>query len=218
MKFMSFLKIRNLLLQRTLRTSKFAYVADIFVNELKFKLQGQNSNIFSSIDNMQAFRNKLIYWKNRISAGDFAVFPTISCFCEESSIEHSIFPNIKALIINHLKNLENEILQYFPEIETDGAQNNWILDPFCENNVDTAELSVDLKEKLFEIAADRTLKARMDSNVGDFWHSVRNEYEDLSNAALTALLPFPSTHLCESAFSALTAIKTKAASILASSL
>lgn len=72
------------------------------------------------------------------------------------------------MIIDHLKNLENEIVRYFSEIETDSAQNNWLWDSFCENNVESAELLDVQKEKLFEIAAYRTLKARMDSSVGDF--------------------------------------------------
>ncbi|MGH0155314.1 UNVERIFIED_CONTAM: hypothetical protein FKN15_031073 [Acipenser sinensis] len=45
--------------------------------------------------------------------------------------------------------------------------------------------------------------------VADFWLSVGSEFHELTDRALKALILFSSTYLCESGFSALTAIKTK---------
>ena len=41
----------------------------------------------------------------------------------------------------------------------------------------------------------------------DFWLSLESEYGELSRIA--RMIPFASTYLCETAFSAMTAIKTK---------
>ena len=43
----------------------------------------------------------------------------------------------------------------------------------------------------------------------DFWLSLESEYGELSRIAGMILIPFASTYLCETAFSAMTAIKTK---------
>jgi hypothetical protein len=42
-----------------------------------------------------------------------------------------------------------------------------------------------------------------------FWISVKKEFPELSKRGKLSLLPFTSTHFCETAFSAITAIKTK---------
>jgi hypothetical protein len=42
-----------------------------------------------------------------------------------------------------------------------------------------------------------------------FWIYIKSEYPKLSEIALSTLLPFASTYLCETVFSALTIIKNK---------
>jgi hypothetical protein len=42
-----------------------------------------------------------------------------------------------------------------------------------------------------------------------FWLTVKNEYPVVAELAIRVLLPFVTTYICESAFSALTYIKSK---------
>lgn len=43
----------------------------------------------------------------------------------------------------------------------------------------------------------------------DFWIGLRSDYPALANRAVKTLMPFATTYLCESGFSALTSMKTK---------
>ena len=63
---------------------------------------------------------------------------------------------------------------------------------------------------LAELSCDRTLKIQFrEKSMSAFWLSVSTEYPLLSNKAVNILLPFATTYLCETAFSALTNMKTK---------
>lgn len=53
---------------------------------------------------------------------------------------------------------------------------------------------------------NKTLMAR---GIFHFWHSLSHQYTELTAEAMRILLPFPTTYLCESSFSTLTAMKTK---------
>ena len=48
-----------------------------------------------------------------------------------------------------------------------------------------------------------------EKSLSAFWLSVSTEYPLLSNKAVNILLPFTTTYLCETAFSAVTNMKTK---------
>jgi hypothetical protein len=48
----------------------------------------------------------------------------------------------------------------------------------------------------------------------EFWAGVEEEFPHLSRKALNILLPFAASHLCETGFSAVAAIKTKYRSVM----
>jgi hypothetical protein len=96
---------------------------------------------------------------------------------------------------------------YFPDLNI--SRNDWIKSPF---NVDSElqYLSIENKDKLIELSCDSTLKLKFRNvSVESFWIQIDKEYEELSKLAVMKLLPFPSTYLCETAFSALFSVKTK---------
>ena len=63
---------------------------------------------------------------------------------------------------------------------------------------------------LAELSCDRTRKIQFrEKSLSAFWLSVSAEYPLLSNKVVNILLPFATTYLCETAFSALTNMKTK---------
>ena len=72
-------------------------------------------------------------------------------------------------------------------------------------------MSATLEDKLLELAADEGLKMNFGTmtSLAFFWIHVSSEYHELAEIALKALLPFPSSYLCETGFSTMSLIKTK---------
>ena len=64
---------------------------------------------------------------------------------------------------------------------------------------------------MLELAADEGLKMIFGTmtSLASFWIHVSAEYPELAEIALKALLPFPSSYLCETGFSTMSIIKTK---------
>lgn len=105
--------------------------------------------------------------------------------------------------------LNNKFEEYFPSNQDPRDGFLWILDPFSAN-CSTNTLSTNEEDMLADLSSDVTLKnLKNNSSLDTFWIEVHSEYEVLSEKALGVLLPFPSTYLCESGFSAVTATKTK---------
>nr|CAI5868874.1 unnamed protein product [Callosobruchus analis] len=79
------------------------------------------------------------------------------------------------------------------------------------NTNDIDQKSVIIEEtELIELSSDLGLKSQFNSvNIYQFWIKIATEYHNLHAKALKILLPFSSTYLCETTFSAMTVIKTK---------
>ncbi|XP_064468869.1 protein FAM200A-like [Ornithodoros turicata] len=78
-----------------------------------------------------------------------------------------------------------------------------------QENLET-DLPPSEEDSLIELSCDTSLKLKFaQGHLADFWIGVRSEHPALSERALKLLLPFPTTYLCEVAFSALVHIKSK---------
>lgn len=87
----------------------------------------------------------------------------------------------------------------------------WVLDPFTYCGNPENKLSALKEDNLIELTSDRALKEELSNlTLPTFWSKMSKEYPKLSEKAIKRLLPFPSTYLCESAFSIMTSMKTKA--------
>jgi len=130
------------------------------------------------------------------------MFPTLSHYINNN-------PSINAdMIICDIGKHLDAMSQHFDEYFTnDNIENfDWIRDPF---DVEMNDLAGRELEELAELSCDRTLKIQFcEKSLSAFWLSV-SEYPLLSNKAVNILLPFAATYLCETAFSALTNMKTK---------
>jgi hypothetical protein len=88
---------------------------------------------------------------------------------------------------------------YFVQDELKNDQ--WILNPFTFNldSMDDGDMQ---KDDLIDLQRKALLKQGFSSqNLDEFWCSKIAAYPGLAKKALSALIPFATTYLCESGFS-----------------
>ena len=186
-----------------------AYLADIFdiFNELNISMQGRMASCFTMADKIDGQKRKLEAWRSRVSADCFDMFPNLATTIDSADKELDV-PSLQKVIIEHLTKLADSFEFYFPTEDDPRKGTGWIRNPFIVSKVD---LSVTLEDKLLELAADERLKMIFGTmtSLASFWIHVSAEYPELAEIALKALLPFPSSYLCETGFSTMSIIKTK---------
>ena len=85
----------------------------------------------------------------------------------------------------------------------------WIRNPF-DVSIPVPHLKFHQQEQLIELSSDGALQQLFKRKpLVDFWAALLRSHEDLAKLALKSLMPFATTYLCETGFSALTAVKTK---------
>lgn len=108
-----------------------------------------------------------------------------------------------------MSSLEKEFKNYY---QTDINTNKflWIQKPFDAKMDSTDHLPISFQEEFADLSCNSNLKIEFGTkSVPAFWLGLKKEYPLLSNSALSILLPFATTYLCETAFSVMTNIKTK---------
>ena len=97
---------------------------------------------------------------------------------------------------------------YFDDL--DFTKDAWIQNPFIDEKDDEFGLAIIEKEQLTELSCDTALKQRFQNvSLVQFWLNLNSEYNALSSKALKVLLPFATSYLCKTGFSALAAMKSK---------
>ena len=190
---------------------KLAYLADMFnlLNQLNLSLQGRDANILLSQNKITAFIKKLNIWKARISDNVVDMFPVLCDYIANKPLidKELIFSDTQP----HLELLSEHFKKYFLKETYDNF--GCILNPFV---VAKTDLSGCEEEELAELSSDRTLMISFNQRaLASFWLGVVDEYSLLSQKATKILLPFATTYICETAFLALTNMKTKYRSRLA---
>ncbi|XP_043943211.1 zinc finger BED domain-containing protein 5-like [Protopterus annectens] len=184
-----------------------AYLSDIFqiINKLNLTLQNSSITIFNVSDKIESMIKKLDFWRSCLENGQTEVFETLHNFLSENKLNLS--REIRKKINEHLNGLKSDFQKYFPKLE---EEIYWISNPFEEQYVLAAKLSVKEKEKLIELSTDSTLNSEFKGHfLINFWANISREYEQLSDKALLFLLPFTSTELAERDFSSYVLIKNK---------
>ena len=83
-------------------------------------------------------------------------------------------------------------------------------DPFNFRVDNFPEEAEDIEEQFLDLMHDSAAKVVFaEKSLNAFWASMYGSYHRVAVAALTLLVAFPSTYLCESAFSSMVQIKTK---------
>ena len=185
-----------------------AYFADIFekLNCLNLKLQGKDTNIIQLNDNVKAFVSKLKNWQQKVHIGNIAMFfrlSSVSCI-EETGEE---FEDLKKLIVTHLQSMECEFQRYFPELEEQEAI--LVQNPFSAS-LDASGIPDEIQDQYFDLTNDSSARILYhEKSLSQFWCEMYDSYPLVSKLAFQVLLPFATTYLCESGFSALLHTKTK---------
>ena len=166
-------------------------------------MQGQETNIIKFKDTLTAFLEKLKNWISKSEAGNWAMFERVSeCLKNDFDFDD----DTKECIVSHLKSLQSEIERYFPDIH-DGhivAQN-----PFSPG-ITMSIIPDDLQDEFIDLKNDSEARNFfLETTLPKFWCKMSKKYKKLSKFALSVLVPFASTYLCESGFSTLVLIKTK---------
>ncbi|XP_057191418.1 SCAN domain-containing protein 3-like [Triplophysa rosa] len=186
--------------------AKLAYLADIFniLNSLNLSIQGGHTSILEVSNKITAFMKKTVLWRRRIQDGITDMFPQLSEFLHTNNLSVA---TVRKVATSHLTSLSEHFSSYFSDVNTDAW--DWVHDPFAPAATANG-LTGKAEEQLLELSCDRTLKARFQQvNLANFWPSLSHEYPELTAEAMQILLPFPTTYLCESSFSTLTAMKNK---------
>ncbi|XP_067932789.1 protein FAM200C-like [Watersipora subatra] len=184
-----------------------AYLVDIFssINEVNTKMQGRDRNVLNVTDSINALKDKLKLWVERLATGNVRVsFPVLHSLVDKKAPSASLLTDIK----HHLNSLIAEFERYFPKLDPRTEQlMSLTLDPLRRN---VHEIPEQLQEEFLELTNNSALKADFkELAIEHFWVQAQRLYPNISLAAFKMLIPFASTYFCESAFSAMLTIKSK---------
>lgn len=183
--------------------ARLAYLADIFqhLNDLNTRMQGRDENLLTSTDKIFGFRSKVQLWRQHVESANLEMFPHTQKWQGVNSAA------LCETIGKHLQTLEQKLSCYFPSLSTDCL--DWVRNPYSSTAVGK-DMTLQEQEEITELRQNRGLKLSFaDLPLDSFWLTVAKEFPILANRAISALLPFSTTYLCELGFSSMTVIKTK---------
>lgn len=182
--------------------TKVSFLTDIFehLNKLNSSMQGRNENILTSTDKMMAFNEKLTLWKTQVDQKKLTMFPRTA--------ERNVDASLVSLISESIMLLKDKMIKYFPSINVEDY--DWVRNPFSVSVNEVIGLTFVEEDNLISLKNDRTLKLKFkEMTVNKFWIYAQAEFPEISIKAITILLPFSTSYLCEQGFSAVTTIKSK---------
>lgn len=205
-----FLKNNNrneaILFSDTKFITKLAYLADIFkkLSILNKSMQGSKTHAFNQKDKITAFIKKLELWKICLKNNNLDMFLNFKQTCSENQMEES-----KIFIMLHLNSLCKQFQFYFQDL--DMSKYEWVRNPFMIEEYSDFGFSTEEQESLIELSCDSMLKQmyQEENNIVTFWLKVNKDFPALTSKALEILLPFVTSYLCETGFSAVAVLKTK---------
>jgi hypothetical protein len=166
-------------------------------------MQENDTNSIAVTDKVEALTGKLDLRVRKLGRKSLDIFSPLKGFVAESIVEASV------TIKNHWVNLQSRFSKYFPEAVYDKYKR--IPDSFHANSNYEFYLSL---ENYIDVS-DTSLKFRFPRKAHiEFWVCIGGEFPHLSRKALNILLPFATSCLCETGFSAMAAIRTTYRSVM----
>jgi hypothetical protein len=197
-----------------------AFLCDIFqyLNDLNVKLQGRKHNVADLIENISAFRSKLVLFHTDISSRKLLHFSTMKAAVGHAlpSVDLSVMTSfIEQLMTNFEERFDNfkikkEVLVLLRNpfhVDIAGDIAHEVAVATCFNFINESEFQL----QLVDLQNDEALKAgfSMSSDAEDFWIVQAVRYPIVREVALTLLTMFGSTYVCESSFSTMNLIKNR---------
>ena len=116
--------------------------------------------------------------------------------------------SLSETIQKYLNILEEKLSSRFSSTALDCY--DWVREPYSSKAEIDTTLTLQEQEELTKLRQDRRLRLRFsDLPLESFWLKTSNEFSNLAYRAISILLPFSTTYLCETSFSSMTAIKVK---------
>ena len=187
--------------------AKLAYLVGIFdhFNRLNRKLQGDTVNIVVCKQAVDAFIRKLSIWHEKIDRDDCGMFQELS----ELFKDHSLSTDLKIIILTHLNAFRREMIERFEDI-ADADEYSFVIDPFSAQLQDVK--GDDEEEELIEIQSSINKRRYFEKyGYNKFWLDEGLSIAPrLTQIALEkCIIPFATSYLAETTFSAVIHIKTK---------
>jgi hypothetical protein len=162
--------------------------------------------VLTSSDKLNGFLIKLKIWKSQVEKKQLQMFPLISEADPHGEVT-------SGLILNHLLGLDDKMKQYFSSLAVD--EDDWVRNPYDVSPDATTHLP--MEKQVAELRSDRTPQRKYgELSLLKFRILSKGEYPATAEEAVSTLLPFSSTYLCELGFSALTNVKNNKHEILLS--
>lgn len=188
---------------------KLSYLVDIFekLNTLNLQLQGANTHMLDTSDKVNAFCRKLELWSRNLNKKNVEMFANVDECIKTYKAEELHVKVVFVTIENHLAMLAKNFKKYFLADDNLVASYEWVRDPFhnTPEGLSTAE-----EEIFIDFTASGEIKRQFSNkSLFEFWAGVDDEFSALKTRAFRILLPFSTSYLCETGFSAVAALKTK---------
>ena len=173
-------------------------------------MQGAGFTVIEQATKVAATKRKLTLWKSYATRGKYDMFPELKHYLCDKEV------NIKQTVIGHLQMLAQKFEDCYGEALPPSDENAWILDPFA--GTDLPHLPLHVTEEFMDMTIEATncnsfasLKEQYSKDSGNihFWALMNPLYPTVSKFVKRKLIPFATTLLCETAFSALFVLKTK---------
>lgn len=180
------------------------YLADIFkrFNDVNLQLQGTNKTLISCQSIVSLFIDKLELFRHNLLNGELCQFP------ELSSIKDEVTPKDIDKFCSHLSELKSDMKKRFEDILNLKVY-QWMKNPFTAN---AKEADTKYQEELLEIKYDEDCKQSFENGGYEkLWQHKKIPllYPNMWKEVFKLLIPFPTSYLVESGFSAVNHIMNK---------
>lgn len=181
--------------------ASIAYLSDIFgkLNQLNLSLQGQHKTLLDARTSILGFITRLSVIRSELSRADYSSMSTLQR-CEVSD-------EILLVFVNHLDMLIADFNRRFDDLRNMTFP-DWLVQPML---CSIEEVEPPLRNEVSELQQDLSVGCLFRCKGQMAWLALETteKYPTLSAKAQLLLLPFPTSYLVESGFSAVTDIVTK---------
>ena len=187
---------------------KLAFLSDIcnHLNQLNCQLQGKDILFHESFSKLQAFRRKLLLYKNQFENNDYTNFPSFSKASAPEELDMGFFINIFDKLIEEFNSrFEDDLTEFFQTCS------QFVSDPYSfpveKLNIFREKFNISLssmQNELIELQSESIAKSK---SILEMWKNFKN-YPFLQKVSAKIFSFFSSTYCCESTFSTLRSVIT----------